>query len=227
MAKNTNRYHIGKNGLPAACQAKKRMCPLGGEEVHFASKEEAEEYAEKTNMKKYGLFHGNKSKNDDPPKTKGKSVKSAFRERKDSFSEGLHMNTKITHWTSGRERGEKSYLHKIKSISVFNENIRKGIKSVHYSEEREKREERIHERIGVGTPVNRFLICDRSTNPQIHEIYDNGKIKVYDSNNHKQITIFVPKWERLEDVYEKIGIEPPKGLIERAKINTERGYNAI
>ena len=42
----SGKFHVGKNG-PAPCRAKKRTCPLGGEEVHFSSKEKAQEAYEK------------------------------------------------------------------------------------------------------------------------------------------------------------------------------------
>lgn len=35
------KYHLGRSG-PAPCKATKIACPLGGEEVHFSSKQEAE-----------------------------------------------------------------------------------------------------------------------------------------------------------------------------------------
>lgn len=50
------KYHIDKNGLPAVCKAKKRPCPLGGDDVHFDSIDEAQAYADKQNEAKFGLF---------------------------------------------------------------------------------------------------------------------------------------------------------------------------
>lgn len=36
-----DKFHIGKNGLPSICKAKQGNCPLGGEENHFNTKQEA------------------------------------------------------------------------------------------------------------------------------------------------------------------------------------------
>lgn len=50
------KYHINKNGKPAICRASKQPCPLGGDEVHFSSKEEAQAYVDKVNAEEHGVF---------------------------------------------------------------------------------------------------------------------------------------------------------------------------
>lgn len=50
------KYHIDRNGKPAVCKAHKRPCPLGGEDVHFDSLEEAQEFADKQNEQQFGLI---------------------------------------------------------------------------------------------------------------------------------------------------------------------------
>ena len=42
-------YHIKKDGTPDICRAKPGNCPLGGDENHFPTKEEAQDYADKKN----------------------------------------------------------------------------------------------------------------------------------------------------------------------------------
>lgn len=42
-------YHIKKDGTPGICRAKPGNCPLGGDENHFPTKEEAQDYADKKN----------------------------------------------------------------------------------------------------------------------------------------------------------------------------------
>ena len=49
------KYHIGKNG-PAVCRATVRDCPIGGEEVHFTNKTEAQTAYEKNLSKELGVF---------------------------------------------------------------------------------------------------------------------------------------------------------------------------
>lgn len=50
------KYHINKKGVPAVCRATSKPCPLGGEEVHFGSKEEAEAFTQKKMKKEHGLL---------------------------------------------------------------------------------------------------------------------------------------------------------------------------
>lgn len=50
------RFHINKHGVPAPCKAKPGNCPLGGNEQHFETESEAEEYVNKLNEKEYGLI---------------------------------------------------------------------------------------------------------------------------------------------------------------------------
>lgn len=40
------KYHIDKNGIPAICRAKVLPCPLGGDESHFPTEEEAQKEAD-------------------------------------------------------------------------------------------------------------------------------------------------------------------------------------
>lgn len=50
------KYHINKKGVPAVCRATTKPCPLGGEEVHFGSKEEAEAFTQNKMKKEHGLL---------------------------------------------------------------------------------------------------------------------------------------------------------------------------
>lgn len=48
-----DKFHIGKNGLPSICKAKQGNCPLGGEENHFNTKQEAYKAVENRLEEKY------------------------------------------------------------------------------------------------------------------------------------------------------------------------------
>ena len=43
------KYHIKKDGTPGICRARVKPCPLGGDEEHFYSREEAEKFADDMN----------------------------------------------------------------------------------------------------------------------------------------------------------------------------------
>lgn len=51
-----NKYHINKHGVPAVCRARSGNCPLGGDEQHFNSEQEAQEYANKVNEERYQML---------------------------------------------------------------------------------------------------------------------------------------------------------------------------
>lgn len=51
-----SRFHINKHGVPAPCKAKPGNCPLGGDDQHFKTKEEAQAYADKINEQKHSLL---------------------------------------------------------------------------------------------------------------------------------------------------------------------------
>lgn len=52
------KYHINKEGVPAVCRAQTRPCPLGGEDTHFNTKEEAQSHVDKTARKEFGVIPG-------------------------------------------------------------------------------------------------------------------------------------------------------------------------
>ena len=43
------KYHVKKDGTPGICKARLVHCPLGSENKHFSSIEDAQEYADKIN----------------------------------------------------------------------------------------------------------------------------------------------------------------------------------
>ena len=57
------RFHIGKSGKPAQCEAEIGECPFGENATHYSSKEEAQKHVEENNMRKYNINQGVK-KND-------------------------------------------------------------------------------------------------------------------------------------------------------------------
>lgn len=58
-----SKFHINKNGVPAPCRAQSGNCPLGGDESHFDTQEEAQTYADKENEREHGLLPGMKESN--------------------------------------------------------------------------------------------------------------------------------------------------------------------
>lgn len=55
-------YHIAKNGAPAVCTAQPGECPLGNQDEHFDTVEEAQIYADQLNQKYRDAYKGFKEK---------------------------------------------------------------------------------------------------------------------------------------------------------------------
>lgn len=55
-------YHIAKNGAPAICTAQPGKCPLGNQDEHFDTVEEAQIYADQLNQKYRDAYRGFKEK---------------------------------------------------------------------------------------------------------------------------------------------------------------------
>lgn len=55
-------YHIAKNGAPAACTAQPGKCPLGNQDEHFDTVEEAQIYADQLNQKYRDAYRDFKEK---------------------------------------------------------------------------------------------------------------------------------------------------------------------
>ena len=51
-----SKFHINKHGVPAPCKATKGNCPLGGNEQHFNSEEEAQAFIDNQMESKHGLL---------------------------------------------------------------------------------------------------------------------------------------------------------------------------
>ena len=55
-------YHIARNGAPAICTAQQGKCPLGNQDEHFDTVEEAQIYADQLNQKYRDAYNGFKEK---------------------------------------------------------------------------------------------------------------------------------------------------------------------
>lgn len=83
------RFHINKHGVPAPCRAKPGNCPLGGDEQHYNSQEEAQEAADIANEGEHGLLKGlQKSKGFDPNSSEYKDKRLDYREADITLTDG-------------------------------------------------------------------------------------------------------------------------------------------
>lgn len=57
------KFHIKRDGTPGICYAEKGKCPLGGDNVHFPTREAAQQAADERNAESNELFMQNQHKN--------------------------------------------------------------------------------------------------------------------------------------------------------------------
>lgn len=50
------KFHINGKGVPSVCKAEKGKCPFGGDNSHFKSEVEAQQYADKINEERFGIL---------------------------------------------------------------------------------------------------------------------------------------------------------------------------
>ena len=105
-------------------------------------------------------------------------------------------------------------------------NYKSGL-TTHYKESRQYREKQLVELLGVGKPIETFLVDKINKDIEIQEILDNAIINVYSFSTHKKITLFAPAPERIICLYEAVGEIPPDSLIKKSEDNVRKGYNKI
>lgn len=98
-----SKYHINKHGVPAVCRAKNGNCPLGGDESHFNTQEEAQEHADKINEQEHSLLPGVKENNRfgmDKAKFDNLRSKAVFMsyENENGEEESLDGNVQSVNW---------------------------------------------------------------------------------------------------------------------------------
>jgi len=100
--------------------------------------------------------------------------------------------------------------------------------TTHYKESRQYREKQLIKLLGIGKPVDTFLVNKAADKDiEIQEILDNAIINVYSFSTHKKITLFAPPPERIIYLYEAVGEIPPEELVFKSEDNTRKGYNKI
>jgi len=76
-------------------------------------------------------------------------------------------------------------------------NYKSGL-TTHYKESRQYREKQLIKLLGIGKPVDTFLVNKAANKDiEIQEILDNAIINVYSFSTHKKITLFAPPPERI------------------------------
>ena len=177
------KYHIDRNGKPAICRATKRPCPLGGDEVHFDTMEEAQTYADKQNAKEFGLL--NSVKQDLTPDEKDKIINNRLSKLK-AVNDGVNYAMRC---------------HSCVRIPNIDDSEKKD--THHMKAERAARRAKIIELYGEGELLGTYVVNHRQKyakhyRKQIVEMYDNGRLEIFDYKDKSRVTIFMAHGTRCE-----------------------------
>lgn len=88
-----NRWHINKHGTPAPCKAKEGNCPLGGNESHFSTKEEAQSFSDKQMESEFGLLPDHDKEKKEKVKSRKKLAEVIGRMSKNEKTTGFKYET--------------------------------------------------------------------------------------------------------------------------------------
>lgn len=101
--------------------------------------------------------------------------------------------------------------------------------SRHYQGQRDTREEFIQEKLGGdGNLVDSFIVNkNHPMGEEIHEVRDNGLIIIFNKNSGKLCTKLLARKNQIKKLYQGVGKQAPKWLLELASEHERLGYNEV
>lgn len=209
-------FHINKNGIPAPCKARPGNCPLGEDETHFKTQEEAQIEADKRNEAEFGIFKVNdESLEKEVTHNKATSIKQfQFIERR---------KREIRRQRYDRQK----YIERCKSTERLDSYTPSIEDTYHYKKERMLREEQLVNEFGVGKIIGFYKVNhlvgqdNQSYREQVVEVRDTGQIKVYDSATGRTVTTFMAHRQRIEVMMLQSGEIPQEKWIRKVNKNRE------
>lgn len=207
----TQKYHINKKGVPSLCKATKGKCPFGGENSHYDSFAEAFAVEEAARSLENGILPSLKKKKD----RKGNRITFAYSE------ESLrYVRSKLKRLA--REDTEKDrYISRCSSVERIT-HFRGSEKTHHFVFDRKERAEGIEEEFGHAKKIGTYKVnhkTDENYRTQIVELFDNGKMKIYDSDTKRLITTFIAHKQRTEVMLLKAGEIPEENFLREIDAN--------
>lgn len=214
------KYHISKQGIPAVCKAKKGNCPLGGEEQHFETKEDAQAYSDKKNQEKFAILPELKKNTNN----QARKSKPSFRIPRTAKDREYIENQKIV---LKNESEEETYIERCRYSRVLKNYQPLKKSTYHHKEHRKRRVDGLKREFGEGNLIGYYEVCHKleKTNKykkQVMELRDNGIMTVYDAKSKKTVTTFIPHRARIEAMMIMAGQIPDNKFLGRAIENKKR-----
>ena len=218
MESPAKKYHINNKGVPSVCRATSGNCPFGNNETHFNTYKDAQQYADKVNEAAHGLLATTQVSRKVSKVAKNKKDFEIL-ERKKNYLKN--------------ESSDETYIERCRSCKKLDDYIPKNKPSTHYLKHRKKRVNGLLKEFGKGNLVGYYEIDQldsdsRISEPkyrkQIAEIRDNGIITLYDYNNGKTITTFLPHRARIETMLVLAGEIPTNDFLKTITQNKKKVY---
>lgn len=208
------KWHISKNGTPAICRATRRPCPLGGDDVHFNTEQEAFEHIADEGLRENSLLP---------------TVEPILRQAKTMDD--------ITHVIARRmalKSGTDNYMRRcISSVRLTKPPLNTEI-GYHMIEERSKRLQDIRDIVGEGEPVGYYEVFHEFEKDgkmtkayQTIEIRDNGAIVVHDSRRGIVVTAFLANRSRIETTMILANDIPSEEFLDKVERNQRLYFDSI
>lgn len=202
-------YHINSKGVPAECKAKAGGCPFGSSVLHYDNPQSAQIDADMQNELKHGILHSES-------KTNLKTSES----KKDSEYIKVRLER---HRELEKEDNRDYYYSRHKTSSKIENYVVNNEKTLHYQEDRKAKEDLLAENVGEGEVLAHYkvnhIVKEGVYGEQIIEVRDTGQIKIYDVNNGRLVTTFIPTKERMEVMMLRAGDIPSQEWLENVEKN--------
>lgn len=243
------KFHISSSGKPEKCTAHKRPCPCGGAESHFDSFSQAQHHSEKLLEKEHNPLRS-ATKSAPSPADMARKKPAAAPSTVGSAPNPKDMPTHRTGATQGKKNGGNNRRYhnrsnpRARGHNVRNNPNRKPAyfrvvgknkklvnfdahnRTEHVSKDRIARQQFIDSTIEDGKPVAQFVIDKKHRNGnEVHEVWSNGLIKVYNENTKKHITTLIARPRQVSRCYNGVGEDAPQEIVALAMFHTRMGYN--
>lgn len=202
------RFHINKHGVPAPCRAQKGNCPYGGDDNHFATKEEAQIRADELNAEKYGLY----SVNSGSPKV----FRKAESDEDKQFI--LDRENEIRNQRYPKEK----YIDRCNTSERIDSYVPNDRTTEHIVRDRQTRTNELIDRFGEGELIGYYKVNHEvkgEDKDQMIEIRDTGQMVIYDVHTGKAVTTFIANPQRIEITMMKAGDIPDQDWLREVDDN--------
>lgn len=217
------KFHINKHGIPAPCKAKAGNCPLGGNEQHFDSKEQAQASVDKKHKEEFGILA-----NDEFNKSKNNKIKMVSPYKKLNPIKNKELFEKRKEILRNESEG-MTYIERCRGAKRLENYVPVEINTTHYDEDRQAKADELTKNFGEGKLVGHYevdhivgKISHSRFKKQVVELLDNGRITIYDKHSGRTITTFMAHRARVETMMILSGEIPDNRFLGRIVDNRNK-----